>query len=166
MPDLRIFPEADKQPFDAVRRLAERGVYGTMEELVESGIVIHLSEGLEAGVLSAGMKSGDPAVLLVFPLPDGRVVLAETSLRLFLTAADAFKAKHGDPRMADLSMPDITLPPDFPPRALIRAGITSVQLARDSVSATGNAWKSLRRALKELQRADREQEIEEATKDG
>jgi hypothetical protein len=50
--------------------------------------------------LDAGMKSGDPSVAFVVELVDGSYVFAETSLKLFLTAADALKARYGDPRQA------------------------------------------------------------------
>lgn len=48
--------------------------------------------------LSEGMQSGRPSVMFRLDLPDGRVVLYQTSLRLLLTAADALKARYGDPR--------------------------------------------------------------------
>jgi hypothetical protein len=48
--------------------------------------------------LPRGTESGKPTVTVRINLPDGRVVLAETTLGLFLSAADAFKARHGDPR--------------------------------------------------------------------
>lgn len=63
---------------------------------------IHLGNSASAiGItcLSRGMSSGAPSVALRLDLPDGRVVIAETSLKLFLTAADIFKAKYGDPRI-------------------------------------------------------------------
>ena len=49
--------------------------------------------------LDSGMASGKPSVGVVVELPDGSVVLGQTSLGLFLAAADAFKARHGDPRL-------------------------------------------------------------------
>lgn len=45
--------------------------------------------------LSGGMSSGAPSVAIILDLPDGRKVLAETSLRLFLSAARALRAKYG-----------------------------------------------------------------------
>lgn len=48
--------------------------------------------------LARGMTSGAPSVALMISLPDGKVVFAQTSLRLFLAAGDALKARHGDPR--------------------------------------------------------------------
>lgn len=51
--------------------------------------------------LAGGMASGKPSVALVVETPDGRAFLGETSLALFLSAADAFKARHGDPRLDD-----------------------------------------------------------------
>lgn len=50
--------------------------------------------------LSRGMASGSPSVsFIVEDLGDGRWLLAETSLKLFLTAADALRARYGDPRL-------------------------------------------------------------------
>jgi hypothetical protein len=45
------------------------------------------------------MVSGAPSVAFCFKLGEREVVLAETSLALFLTAADALKARYGDPRV-------------------------------------------------------------------
>lgn len=60
--------------------------------------VIHLADNDPLGItgLAGGMTSGRASVMLRFDLPDGRVVLAETSLRLFLMAADALRARYGD----------------------------------------------------------------------
>jgi hypothetical protein len=50
--------------------------------------------------LPAGMQSGKPAVGILVRLPDGDAtpVFAETSLAMFLTIADALRARYGDPR--------------------------------------------------------------------
>lgn len=48
--------------------------------------------------LEGGMASGNPSVAIIVQTPDGRVLFAETSLRLFLTAAEVFRGKYGDPR--------------------------------------------------------------------
>jgi hypothetical protein len=48
--------------------------------------------------LPNGMSSGKPSVMLRLNLPDGRVVLSQTSLQMLLTIADAFKGRFGDPR--------------------------------------------------------------------
>ena len=55
-------------------------------------------EHLEVGGLAAGMVSGAPSVAIRVDLPEGKVAIAETSLALFLQAADALKARFGDPR--------------------------------------------------------------------
>jgi hypothetical protein len=104
MPSLKIILDGD-------------GAFPEFEYLREQGRLIHLGEDAEITVtgLEGGMDSGDPSAAFIFMLPDGKSVFAETSLRLFLSAADALKTRYGDPRMADLSMPDITLPPDFHP---------------------------------------------------
>ena len=40
-----------------------------------------------------------PGVAIRVNLPNGHVVVADTTLAMFLTAADAFKARYGDPRV-------------------------------------------------------------------
>lgn len=73
--------------------------------LQDSAPPIHLGEGaqIEIGALRAGMQSGAPSVMFCFQIPDGRPVVAETSMALLLTASEVLKAKYGDPRQsADL----------------------------------------------------------------
>jgi hypothetical protein len=61
--------------------------------------LVHTTEPLRLTILDGGMTSGLPSVAIRLDLPDGKVVIAETSLQLFLTAADALKTtKYGDPR--------------------------------------------------------------------
>lgn len=57
-------------------------------------------ELLAVAPLAAGMASGRASVSFRIRLADGREVFTETSLRLFLAAASAFKARFGD--QADL----------------------------------------------------------------
>ncbi len=54
--------------------------------------------GLQVAALRGGMKEGSPSVAFRIDLEDGRTVIAETSLKLLLTASDLFRAKYGDPR--------------------------------------------------------------------
>lgn len=61
--------------------------------------VVHLANGappIAVAVLDGGMASGRPSVALRIDLPDGRVVVAETSARLFVTAARAISARYPD----------------------------------------------------------------------
>lgn len=55
------------------------------------------------GALPGGMASGKASVAVVVRLTDGRLVLAETSLDLFLGAAAALRARYGgnEPRGED-----------------------------------------------------------------
>jgi hypothetical protein len=46
------------------------------------------------GVLIEGTKEGRPVVIVRIDLPDGKFVLAQTTLRLFLAASIAFAAKY------------------------------------------------------------------------
>lgn len=64
-----------------------------MAARLEDGRVIHLrGEGLEMARLPGGMSSGNSSVTIRVNLPDGRVVLAETSLALLRMAVQAFDA--------------------------------------------------------------------------
>lgn len=44
--------------------------------------------------LEAGMGSGKPSVGFVVETKDGDYILGQTSMRIFLAAADAFKARY------------------------------------------------------------------------
>lgn len=58
--------------------------------------IIHVTDGLAVCALDGGMASGKPSVCFRIDLPDGRVVLAETSARLFVMAAAAIVGKWPD----------------------------------------------------------------------
>jgi hypothetical protein len=73
------------------------GAWPDMVDKLTEGKVIR-SEDIELAVLKGGMASGKPSIAIRINLDDDSVVFAETSLALFLSAADAFKAKYGDPR--------------------------------------------------------------------
>ncbi len=61
--------------------------------LAADGRVIHLAgAGLSVARLPGGLTSGKSSVTIRVDLPDGRVVLAETSLALLRTAVQAFDA--------------------------------------------------------------------------
>jgi hypothetical protein len=63
--------------------------------------IVHLGEGalpIRITGLTNGMTSRKPSVGIGIQLPNHRLILAETSLALFLAAADMLKAKYGDPR--------------------------------------------------------------------
>jgi len=67
---------------------------GKLEDLQDKE-VIYL-EGIPIRILGLkhGMASGKASAALVFELPDGRYVLAQTSLALLATAIDGLKAKY------------------------------------------------------------------------
>lgn len=60
--------------------------------------IVEVQGEMKMGCLAAGTVDGNPTVSMFFELPDGRLAFVQTTLRLFLSAADAFKAVHGDPR--------------------------------------------------------------------
>jgi hypothetical protein len=62
--------------------------------------VYHLASGappIQVAALEAGMTSGRPSVSIRLDLDQDTVVVAETSLRMFLAVAEALKARYGDP---------------------------------------------------------------------
>lgn len=59
--------------------------------------VVWLGEGsppIEMAVLEGGMVSGRPSVAFRFDLPDGRVLVAETSVANFLAVAAAVRGRY------------------------------------------------------------------------
>lgn len=61
--------------------------------------IIHLGNGappIQIAALDGGMESGRPSVTIRVDTPDGKYVLAETSARLFCTAAKMIMAKYPD----------------------------------------------------------------------
>ncbi len=65
------------------------------KEHVKEGKIISVSH-IKLTALTAGMSSNKTSVALFIDLPDGKVVFAETSLRLFLIAARMLQAKYGE----------------------------------------------------------------------
>jgi hypothetical protein len=61
------------------------------ERAHEHGLLVAVS------ALDAGMESGMPSIMLRVESDDGRVILAETSLRLLSIAVRAFVSRYGDP---------------------------------------------------------------------
>lgn len=62
-----------------------------------TGEVTYVGDGgMKVMVLSNGMASGKPSVMIRFDLPDGKTVIAETSARLFASAGRMITAKHPD----------------------------------------------------------------------
>lgn len=70
---------------------------GAWPDLAQADI-IHLGNDappIQLSALPGGMASGLPSVAIRIDLPDGRTVIAETSMRLFVSAADALAARYG-----------------------------------------------------------------------
>lgn len=86
MPKVSIIPAGD-------------GCWPDLEEKRREGKLLE-AMGERGGIafagLDGGMVSGRASVSIRIDLPDGRVVLTETSLRLFKAAADALAAKYPD----------------------------------------------------------------------
>jgi hypothetical protein len=61
--------------------------------------IIHLGQDappISVAVLNGGLASGRPSVAIRIDLPDGQTVVAETTARLFCTAAKAIMARYPD----------------------------------------------------------------------
>ena len=84
MVPLRIFPNAED--------MAEDLSPGQIVDCGGAGADVRI------GGLARGTVGGKPTVSIMARLPDGKYIFFETTLALLLTATDAFKAVHGDPR--------------------------------------------------------------------
>lgn len=75
-----------------------------------TGQVIHLGDDAEIVItgLPDGMQGGKPSMAFAFKLPNGDLVVAETSWRLFASAYLAFRAKFGEAEFEGMrfEMPD------------------------------------------------------------
>jgi hypothetical protein len=71
---------------------------GAFDDVPRDKIVNATDNPMRVAALARGMVSGKPSVTIGIFLDDGGVVLGQTSLALFLAAADALRARHGDPR--------------------------------------------------------------------
>ena len=62
--------------------------------------VTEYSGPLIIGGMPEGTEAGKPIVMLGLEIDEGGWLVKQTTLSLFLSAADALKAKYGDPRTA------------------------------------------------------------------
>lgn len=72
------------------------GCWPDLQGKIGTPHVIHLGNGAPAiglAVLEHGLESGLPSITIRIDLPDGRVVLAETTARLFIQAGRAIAAR-------------------------------------------------------------------------
>lgn len=58
--------------------------------------IIHTTTNLQVAVMEGGMASGRPSIMIRIDLPDGRVVLFETSARIYCSGAKIIMAKFPD----------------------------------------------------------------------
>ena len=79
---LTLIPDLEVRGF-------REGTYGVTE--YQGEIIV--------GGMPKATASGKPSVMIALEDPEtGGYLVAETTLQLFLTAADALKAKYGDPQ--------------------------------------------------------------------
>lgn len=89
MPALGLVLDVERTGFAALRDVPPGEVDGRLVHLANDAQI-------EVGALTRGTKEGRASVAFCFGLPDGRVVIAETTLRLFLTAADTLRTLYGE----------------------------------------------------------------------
>jgi len=77
---LKIIPDLEQQGF-------RDGEYKVVEHKGELAI----------GGMAEGTENGKPVVMIGLDMGES-VLVVQTTLALFLTAAEAFKARYGDPR--------------------------------------------------------------------
>lgn len=84
MPTIRMIMDGDKAWEDL------RGREGDVHHLAND------APPIQVAVLAGGMASGLPSVAIRIDLPNGQFVIAETSARLFCSAARSIEAKYPD----------------------------------------------------------------------
>lgn len=62
---------------------------------IDRAKIVHVTEPIKVAALKGGMQSGKPSVAFLIPLPDGKTLVAETSMELFHAAARGFAARFG-----------------------------------------------------------------------
>ena len=83
-----------------VMKLGKEPIWPDLAERIERGEVYYLSKDappIQIGALQGGMTSGKPSVAIRIDLPDGKVVVAETSWALFDAAHSALRGRFGAP---------------------------------------------------------------------
>lgn len=85
---ISIFPKVDENPRNA-------GQY--LPTTVPPSDVVHIGNGgtIQVASLEGGTTQGNPSVAISVKLPDGKVLLAETTLALLASTARALCAAHG-----------------------------------------------------------------------
>lgn len=99
---LGITPDVENGDLSIVNEVKARtgSQAPTLGHLIEEGHIIYPGDyaAVNVGGLSQGTTGGKPVVWILIDVPGGKPVMAQTTLALFLTAADALKARWGDPR--------------------------------------------------------------------
>jgi hypothetical protein len=81
-----------------VMTIVLEGDWAFKDEADKAEQVIHLADAsppIKVALLEGGMQSGKASVAIGLDIGEGRYVIAETSLELFLSAARAFAVKTG-----------------------------------------------------------------------
>lgn len=86
MPVIAVTVNIDETPWDDLTALREQGKLITAMN-VDAGTI-------KVGGLPHGMQSGRTSVAISVPLPDGTIILTETSLALFVQAAKILEAAY------------------------------------------------------------------------
>lgn len=76
--------------------LKGEGAFADLGKELEKALLVPANSPIHVALLDGGMASGRPSVAIRLDLPDGKSVVAQTSARLFVTAARAIMARHPD----------------------------------------------------------------------
>lgn len=77
-----------------VERWPSRAIQKLHDEGRVEGNVIYSTEPLEIGALPGGIQGGRTSIAVFFTLPDGRVVIADTSLRALRVVVETLAATY------------------------------------------------------------------------
>jgi len=71
------------------------GCWKDLESKIKTKDVVWMKDGIiQIAALSKGMRSGKPSLSIRFDLPGGKIVVAETSMQLFLSAAELLRQRY------------------------------------------------------------------------
>lgn len=71
------------------------GCWKDLKSKINTEDVVWMRDGvIQIAALSKGMRSGKPSLSIRFDLPDGKIVISETSMQLFLNAAELLRQRY------------------------------------------------------------------------
>jgi hypothetical protein len=102
-PNIHVVLDAEQTPLSILEDLYRaHPECDTAEKLVKAGHLVHITNDaqIDIGGMPKGTKQGNPTVMFAFKTSDDKGVIVETTMALFLSAADALRNVYGDPRIS------------------------------------------------------------------